>query len=74
MLIDLNNISIRFSDETESKFRKLKEILGEDNNAQVLAEGISIYLELLEAVKLGNKILFEDSNGDRFLVRISRGK
>lgn len=74
MNIDFSDevISIKFSNEAANNLERLKGILNEDNNAQLLAEGISVYLDLVEAIKSGKKIFFEDDSGGREIVKIRR--
>lgn len=64
--------TVKFSDYTLKNIKRLEELLGEHSCVQILAEGVSVYLDLVEAVKSGKKIILEDKDGGREIVKIKR--
>jgi hypothetical protein len=65
-------IQMKLNESTIWKVEELKEIFGEDNRTQLVAEGISVYLELAKAMKGGSKIVLEKKDGTRERLILSR--
>jgi hypothetical protein len=65
-------IQMKLNESTINKVEELKKIFGEDNRTQLVAEGISVYLELARAMKDGSKILLEKRDGTKERLILSR--
>jgi hypothetical protein len=65
-------IQMKLNESTICKVEELKQIFREDNRTQLVAEGISVYLELARAMKDGSKILLEKRDGTKERLILSR--